>query len=171
MPTLVGRDSRPNCVLEKELRRYERRSRFPKKPPFRAHFRAFYPHPAHKSSLRAEWATHFLAPGKRGWSPPSPWPPFSRLTPHAPRQTSGVRTCADPPPLAYYLTPTPELAKTERDPISTSGSSSRLYSLCHRTGRFLRTNQTFAGIRPSSQAWCSRNSRIEGLILRSSSLD
>ena len=45
------------------------RSRFPKKPPFRAHFRAFYPHPAHKSSLRAEWATHFLVPGKRGWSP------------------------------------------------------------------------------------------------------
>src|SRR5271165_6180406 len=28
------------------------------------------------------------------------------------------------------------------------------YSVCHRTGRFLRTNQTFAGIRPSSQAWC-----------------
>src|SRR5271157_4027253 len=32
---------------------------------------AFYPHPAHKSLLRAEWATHFLAPGKRGW-PPTP---------------------------------------------------------------------------------------------------
>ena len=33
-------------------------------------------------------------------------------------------------------------------------SSHCLYSVCHRTGRFLRTNQTFAGNRPSSQAWC-----------------
>ena len=69
LQTLVGRDSRPNCLPKKELRRYEPRSRFPQKPPFRAHFRAFYPHPAHKSALRAEVAAHFLAPGKRGWSP------------------------------------------------------------------------------------------------------
>ena len=88
------------AVLKKELRRYEPRSRFPKKPPFRAHFRAFYPHPAHKSSLKAEWATHFLAPGKRGWSPPSPGHCSPASTLHAPRQTSGVRSCAKPPPLA-----------------------------------------------------------------------
>src|SRR5208282_2143477 len=64
-----------------------------KKPPFRPLFGAFYPHPAHKSSLRAEWATHFLAPGKRGWSPPSPGhcSPASRLTPHAPRATPQQR--------------------------------------------------------------------------------
>ena len=88
MPTLVGRDSRPNCLLKNELRRYEPRSRFPKKPPFRAHFRAFYPHPAHKSALRAEVAAHFLAPGKRGWSPlatvlPSHAPRFRRDLPRA----------------------------------------------------------------------------------------
>src|SRR5271166_7142972 len=98
MPTLVGRDSRPNCLPKKELRRHEPRSRFPKKPPFRAHFRAFYPHLAHKSALRAEGATHFLATGKRGWSPPplatvlpshAPrFPPHaSRPTLHAPRPT------------------------------------------------------------------------------------
>ena len=100
LQTLVGRDTRPNCLPKKELRRYEPRSRFPQKPPFRAHFRAFYPHPAHKSALRAEVAAHFLAPGKRGWSPlatvlPSHAP---RFPPHA--VTSGVRSCAAPPPLA-----------------------------------------------------------------------
>ena len=107
LQTLVGRDSRPNCLPKKELRRYEPRSRFPQKPPFRVHFRAFYPHPAHKSALRAEVAAHFLAPGKRRWSPlatvlPSHAPGFP---PHAPRSashavTSGVRSCAGPPPLA-----------------------------------------------------------------------
>ena len=40
-----------------------------------------------------------------------PWPLFSRLTPygftlHAPRQTSGVRSCADLPPAGYCLPPT-----------------------------------------------------------------
>src|SRR5208283_4618268 len=72
---------------------------------FRAHFRAFYPHLAHKSALRAEVAAHLLAPGKRGWSPlatvlPSHAPHFQ---PHASAShavTSGVRSCADPPPLA-----------------------------------------------------------------------
>ena len=29
-----------------------------------------------------------------------PWPLFSRLPPPAPRPTSGVRPCANPPPLA-----------------------------------------------------------------------
>jgi hypothetical protein len=100
LETLVGRDSRPNCLLKNELRRDEPRSSFPKKPPSRAHFRAFYPHPAHKSALRAEVAAHFLAPGKRGWSPLA-----TVLPSHAPRSashavTSGVRSCADPPPLA-----------------------------------------------------------------------
>ena len=103
LETLVGRDSRPNCLPRKELRRYEPRSRFPQKPPFRAHFRAFYPHPAHKSALRAEVPAHFLAPGKRGLSPPSPL--ATVLPSHAPRfpphaVTSGVRSCAAPPPLA-----------------------------------------------------------------------
>jgi len=67
---------------------------------FRPLFRAFYPHPAHKSALRAEAATHRPAPGKPGWPPSSTWPLFSRPTPHAPRPNSGVRSCADPPLLA-----------------------------------------------------------------------
>jgi len=48
-------------------------------------------------------ATQSLATGKRGWSPPSPGhcSPAPRPTPHTPRrQTSGFRSCADPPPLA-----------------------------------------------------------------------
>jgi len=55
------------------------------KTAFSTPFRGVLPHPANKSALKAEWATHLLAPGKRGWSPPSPWPLFSRLTPHASR--------------------------------------------------------------------------------------
>jgi hypothetical protein len=45
------------------------------------------------------------------------------LSLHAPRrQTSGVRSCANPP-AGYCQTPTAELGKTERDPISTIGPS------------------------------------------------
>src|SRR5208282_953955 len=91
--TLVGRDSRPNYILKQELRRYEPRSQSSKKSPFRPHFRAFYPHPANKSLLRAEGAegaTHFLAPGKRGWPPTSIWPLFSRPTLHARPAGSGL---------------------------------------------------------------------------------
>src|SRR5208282_4079490 len=39
----------------------------------------------------------------------------------------------------YCLTPTAELAKTERSPIATSGRS---ISVCHQTGRSLRKNQS-----------------------------
>src|SRR5271157_5040607 len=51
-------------------------------------------------------------------------PPFE-FTSHyafAPRPTSRVRSCTDPP-AGYCLTPTAELAKTERGPISRSGPS------------------------------------------------
>ena len=56
--TQVERDFRHNRTLKQELRRYGPRSIFPQESPFRALFGAFYPHPAHKSSPRAEWATH-----------------------------------------------------------------------------------------------------------------
>ena len=75
---------------------------------------------------------------------PRPTPHAPRPTPHAPRPTppsagtSGVRSCANPPPLAS-LSPTVGLPKTERDPISTG---TPYLKLCHRTRRFLRTNQT-----------------------------
>ena len=129
LETLVGRDSRPNCLLKNELRRYEPRSRFPKNPPFRAHFRAFYPHPAHKSALRAEVAAHYLAPGKRGWSPLA-----TVLPSHAPRSashavTSGVRWCADPSPTGYCLRPTAELPRRLRGPITPTGPP---LLVCHR---------------------------------------
>ncbi len=87
-----------NCILKKELRCYDLRSKSLKKRPFRPHFGPFYPHPAHKSAMRAEAATHCLAPGKPGWPPTSTWPLFARTTPHA--KPAGVRSCADPPPLA-----------------------------------------------------------------------
>ncbi len=69
-----------------------------------------------------------------------------RSTPHAPPSagTSGVRSCADPPPLAT-LTPTAALPRDrtgpalDERPLSTNGRS---ILLCHRTGRFLRKNQT-----------------------------
>ena len=83
MLTIVRRNSRLNCMLKQGLRRYEPRSRFPNKSPFRAYFRAFYAHPANKSALRAEGASHFWASGKRGWPATSPWPLFCRPTLHA----------------------------------------------------------------------------------------
>ena len=92
MLTIIRRNFGLNCMLKQELRRHDPRSRFPPNSPFRAHFRAFYPHPANKSSLRAEGAAQFLATGKRGWPATSPWslicrylrwPLFSRSAPHA----------------------------------------------------------------------------------------
>ncbi len=68
----------------------------------------------------------------------APWPLFSRLPLQAPRPNSGVRPCADPPPLDT-LPPTAELPKTERGSISTSGPS---MSVCHRNRRFVRTKST-----------------------------
>ncbi len=64
------------------------------------------------------------------------YPLATRPTPPS-AGTSGVRSCANPPPLAS-LSPTVGLPKTERDPISTGPP----ILLCHRTKRFLRTNQT-----------------------------
>src|SRR5208282_699673 len=85
----------------KELRHSHLRSLFSQKSPFCPFFGPFYPDFAHKSALRAEAATHRLAPGKPGWPPTSTSPLFSRPTPHTPRrQASGFRSCADPPPLA-----------------------------------------------------------------------
>src|SRR5208337_1424115 len=62
------------------------------------------------------------------------WPLFSRHSPFATRHY-----LPRPSPAGYCLTPTAGLTTTERGPISTIG---RLYSVCHRTGRFLRRNQS-----------------------------
>src|SRR5208337_1172606 len=63
------------------------------------------------------------------------------LPPPAPRPTSGVRLCADPPsPAGYRLPPTAEFPETGPGTISTSGPL--YYSVCHRTRRFVRASQT-----------------------------
>ena len=100
------------------------------KSPFRPLFRPFCPHIGNKSALRAEGAsgraTHFLARGKRGWPqrPPGHCSPAPRSTPHAPRRLNRrgqvVRRSS---PAGYCPTPTTEMPKTERGPISTSGPS------------------------------------------------
>src|SRR5271157_3382926 len=61
---LVEHDSRHKCSTQKELRRHDPRSKFPQKSPFRPHFRAFYPHSAHKSALIAEEPPTLWHPGK-----------------------------------------------------------------------------------------------------------
>src|SRR5208337_1831737 len=89
--TRVDRDSRHNRILKQELRRYGPRSISPKESPFRALFGAFYPHPAHKSSPRAEWATHtghcspasHPTPNQRGEVVRRPSPAGCRLPPTA----------------------------------------------------------------------------------------
>jgi len=89
---------------------------------------------------------------------PRPTPHASRSTPHASRSTPHQRVQAGhrPSPAGYCHPPTPELTKTERGPISTSGPS---ISVCHQTGRSLRASQSFqcdgTGLRnpPESVGW------------------
>ena len=128
----MDRDSRHNYCHRNWLRRHEPRSRFPPKPPFRPLFGAFYPHPAHKSGA-GSGSGHPLSGTREtwlGWRPTSLWPLFSRSTlhasrlpPHAPRPTPDQRgeVVRRRFPAGHCLTPTVELAKTERGPISTSG--------------------------------------------------
>src|SRR5271157_3932606 len=129
--TLVGRDFRLNCIVKQELRRYDPRSRFPKKSPFRPLFRAFYPHPANGSALRAEGA-HLLS-GTRETGRPL----FDSAAPRAPRRDQRGQVVRKPFPAGYCLTPTTDLAKTERGLIATSD---RFTLVWHQTGRSLRKN-------------------------------
>jgi len=78
----VERDSRHKYFPQKELRRYDPRSKFPQKPPFRPFFGAFYPPFGQQISAESGRATQSLAPGKPGWPPTSTWPLFSRPTPY-----------------------------------------------------------------------------------------
>ena len=101
----MGRDFSHNCMLIQELRRLEIRSMFPPKSPFRALFGAFYPHPAHRSALRAASgrATHFLAPGQRGCSTV---PLATVLPPPAPhRRPSAPAGSSYEPTLPRWLLP------------------------------------------------------------------
>ena len=86
-------------------------------------FGAFYPYPANKSALRCG-RDHPPSGIRETWLAPNVHL-ATVLPPHAPRSTPDQRgqVVRRPSPAGYYLTPTPELAKTERDPISTSGPS------------------------------------------------
>jgi hypothetical protein len=138
---LVERDSRHKCRVQKELRRYEQRSRFLPNTAFSTPFRGVLPHPTNKSALRAERPTHLLAAKKPGWPPTSTWTMVSLPTPHAPRrQASGVRSCADPPPLATARHRQPNWQRPNR---ARSRRSAPPYLVCHQTGRSLWANQTF----------------------------
>ena len=79
-------------------------------------FLGVIPHPADKSALRAEEATHFLAPGKPGRPPTSTWPLFSR-------NSQFTTTSYDPSPLATAIHRLPDWVKIERGLISTIGLS------------------------------------------------
>src|SRR5208282_4162813 len=83
----------------------------PKTAFFRPHFGAFYPHPAHKSALRAEAATHCLTPGKPGWvgpqHPPGHCSHAPCLTLHA-RPAGSGRARTSPP--GYCHPPTGRVA-------------------------------------------------------------
>ncbi len=134
---------RLNCILKQELRCYDLRSKSLKKPPFRPHFRPFCPHPAYGSSLRAEGCTHFLAPPTRAWHPrlPGHWSPAPSFTTPGPAASGRAQT------FPRWLLPSTDrgLTEIERGPMSTIGLP--YYSVCHRTGRPLRANQTFLGSR------------------------
>jgi hypothetical protein len=98
------------------LRRYEPRSRFPQKPPFRAHFRAFYPHPATNHRCERNGLPNSWHPGNVGGPHrlPGHCSPVSRSTPHAPRQSKRAQVMRRPSPAGYCLPPTAQLPKTER---------------------------------------------------------
>jgi len=135
--TLVGRNFRLNCILKKELRRYDQRSRFPQKSPFRPFFRAFYPHPANKSALRAEGPP--LSGTRETWVAANV-PLATVLQPHAPRrQDRRVEAGYRPSPLATAIHRPPDW---QRPNGARSRRSASLYSVCHRTGQLLRTNQS-----------------------------
>jgi len=84
---------------------------FPPKSPFQALFGAFYPHPAHNPRCERKGLLTSWHPVNVG-APPSPWPLFSRLPPHAAvRRDQPGQAMSRPFPAGYCLMPTPELGK------------------------------------------------------------
>ena len=99
----MGRDFSHNCILIQELPRLDIRSMFPPKSPFRALFGAFYPHPAHKSALRAEGLRTSWHPVNVGGSTV---PLATVLPPPAPRRRpSGPAGSGHAPTLPRWLLP------------------------------------------------------------------
>ena len=125
------------------MRCYDLRSKSLKKPPFRPHFRPFCPHPAYGSSLRAEGGTHFLAPPTRAWHPrpPGHWSPTPIATTPGPAGSGRAQTF----PRWATAVHRPRLDRDRAGPDLDDRPP--YYSVCHRTGRPLRANQTFLGSR------------------------
>jgi len=79
------------------------------------------------------------------------------LPSHAPRRDQRGQIVRKPFPAGCCLTPTAELAKTERGPIATSGP---FISVWHQTGRSLRKNQSvFPRLPPLDRRPFSRGRR------------
>ena len=140
---LVERDSRHKCRGQKELRRYELMSNvadFSRIPPFRPHFGAFYPirltnQRQERNGRPTVWQPRNLVGPQRPSGQWSPSPPHALR-----RQASGVRSCADPPPLAAARHRQPNW---QRPNGARSRRSAPPCLVCHQTGRSLRANQTF----------------------------
>ena len=102
------------------------------KPPFRAHFRAFYPHPATNHRCERNGLPNSWHPGNVGGPhrPPGHCSPLS----HAPRSTPDQRgkSCTEPPP-RLRLPPTGQLPKTER---ARSRRAGRLFEYVTEPGDF-----------------------------------
>jgi len=86
-------------------------------------------------------ATHSLAREKPGWPPTFTWPlsPAQRSTPPAPLPTSGVRSCANPPPLDTARHRQPNWQRSNGADLEERPFYN---SVCHRTRRLPRKNQS-----------------------------
>jgi len=89
-----------------------------------ASFQGVLPPSGQQISAEAEGSGRRVHPLYGPQRPPGLCSPAPRAAPRAPRrQDQRVQTGHRPSPAGYCLTPTAELSKTERGPISTSGPS------------------------------------------------
>jgi len=134
---------RPNCMIEKELRHNQLRSLFRKKAAILLPSWVILPLFCQPTGFESDRCQRPTSTRKPGWSPTCTWPLFSRPTPHAPRSTPHQRgqVVRGPSPAGYCQTPTADLSKSRRGPISTNAPT---LSVCHRTRQFVRKNQSFS---------------------------
>jgi len=82
------------------------------------------------------------------------------LPPHAlRRRDQRVQVVRRPSPAGYCLTPTADLSKSEQGPIATRGST---ISVCHQTGRLVRTNRSFSSHSLPHNRWPFWHGSITG---------
>ena len=143
--TLVARNFRLNHVAQQELRRYDPRSRFLKKIAVSTPLQGVLPRSGQQISVESGRGQPLSAPGNCGW-PLSVAPRTENWVCFRARSRLGsskVTICQQLTPRAIgfvralFDTPTDELAKSERGPIATSGST---ISVWHQTGRLVQKN-------------------------------